>query len=440
MNVNFIPCLTWVPRGKAKAVPDKIQLTEDDLKRVIDETKNKMGNSAEGHPEGMETNDEDDIVQRYNLDDYDDDDEEEEEMEGGDDNNVNIAMNDMRSLANLTVFASNSNDPYLSRETGDSDSEEEKDNFEIKESDNLLVIGHVEGNSSVLEVHVYNSEQEDFYPHHDIVLGSYPLCFQSLSLPDKTNCVACGDMSPDISIWDLDVVNLLEPVVKLSGHKESVLSLAWDELNHLVSGSADKNVFLWDLNEGKKMSKVKKCKGNIQGVSFQPESKDIILMGDDKGNAFVSDIRSPGSSKSWIFPDCEIEGLLFDQLRGNNFFIATDQGTVFYCDSRVESKPIYSLDAHSEAVTGICQSSIRKDCLVTASADKTLKVWNISSGEKASFVTEHSRVKVGRIMTVNFSPDDPFIVAVGGDTASNNYKILDLSTLKAVKEAFGLKK
>ena len=67
-------------------------------------------------------------------------------------------------------------DPYLSamdREVGEDD-QEDKEDFQIRGTDNLIVVGHVEGVSSTLEVYVYNDVEDALYVHHDIQLPAFP--------------------------------------------------------------------------------------------------------------------------------------------------------------------------------------------------------------------------------------------------------------------------
>ena len=128
--------------------------------------------------------------------------------------------------------------------------------------------------------------------------------------------------------------------------------------------------------------------------------------------------------------------MTWDQQRTGNFFVSTNSGLVFCLDFRT-SAPVYRINAHSDAVTGVCQS-VSTDCLVTVSADKTLKVWNIGSTERASLVLEHPRLRVGRLLSLAPHPESPFVFAVGGDASSNNYRVVDISSFKAVKQSFNL--
>lgn len=54
------------------------------------------------------------------------------------------------------------------------------------------------------------------------------------------NLCAIGTMDPVIEIWDLDIIDCLEPAFKLGskkkkyGHKDAVLDIAWNKNYQLV--------------------------------------------------------------------------------------------------------------------------------------------------------------------------------------------------------------
>lgn len=91
---------------------------------------------------------------------------------------------------------------------------------------------------------VYNEEEGSFYVHHDFLLPSFPLCIEWMHYDPETkepgNVCAIGSMDPVITIWDLDIQDSLEPILKLgskknrrknieaSGHKDAVLDLSWN--------------------------------------------------------------------------------------------------------------------------------------------------------------------------------------------------------------------
>ena len=55
-------------------------------------------------------------------------------------------------LAGLACFASSSDDPHLKEDVDSSDSEDERDAFQIQDTDNLVVIGRVDDDCATLEV------------------------------------------------------------------------------------------------------------------------------------------------------------------------------------------------------------------------------------------------------------------------------------------------
>lgn len=111
------------------------------------------------------------------------------------------------AISSLASFdGTNGKDPFITND--DEDSEEEDDI--IKPDDNLVLVGHVENDASILEVFglfknikypilwsqiilhrcanllqliiaVHNEREGSFYCHHDILLPSFPLCIEWLN-------------------------------------------------------------------------------------------------------------------------------------------------------------------------------------------------------------------------------------------------------------------
>ncbi len=292
-GVNFIPCLRWVRRGVAKAEPEQVRLTREDLQKAIEDAaqgiggmevddngdeedddaddgdKEDGGEVEEDNDDEYEDLDEDEaIAKKYGLDEYDDD--------KGEEEGARLNLGDLVTL---------SGDQDLDQDD-DKDSASDAEDMAIHPTDNLILVGHVEGGASVLEVYVYNDEEGALYVHHDMLLPHFPLALEWLSyepgekvsslglfplhrkliiancLQVKGNLVAVGSMSPRIDVWDLDMVNCLEPAFSLGsenkkktkkkknlsksrrkrqqkeeggdeedGHSDAVLSLAW---NHHV--------------------------------------------------------------------------------------------------------------------------------------------------------------------------------------------------------------
>ncbi|KAF8774875.1 Periodic tryptophan protein 1 like protein [Argiope bruennichi] len=341
--MNFIPCLTWVAKGIPKACPDKLQLSAEELKKLVEETKEMVGQTEED-PEDEEEplsdtekdevasenenelsskeneNDEEkDFESRYNLDAYDEEEDDRPFM------NIN----------DVAVYVDNKEDNYLEEpeEEEDEDEKEEQEDFLIKANDNLLVVGHVEEDSSVLEVYVYNKDDDALYVHHDIVLPAYPLALEWLDFhpSDETpgNYVAVGDMSPVIKIYDLDVVDILEPdyclgeepkkkkkqpKIKMNCHEDAVISLSWNKhtRNILASGSADSSIIVWDLQEGVALNKLNIHTGKVQSLQWHPFESPFLLSGCTDGIINVYDCRNPDSEcKRWSV-ECEIERVLWN--------------------------------------------------------------------------------------------------------------------------------
>ncbi|XP_028280918.1 periodic tryptophan protein 1 homolog [Parambassis ranga] len=464
-----ITCVGWVKQGVSKGTPDKVELSQEELQRIITEAKEELGElqaeeeeeeedeglSLEENPSNVtaeaanddkgERKEEEDELAEYGLDKYDEEDE--------------VTANLGDSLAGLTVFSSNEEDPYITIKDTD---QYEREDFQIKPNDNLILAGRAEKDCCNLEIYLYNSDEDSLYVHHDILLPAYPLCVEWLSFDPNpgegpANYAAVGNMTSQIDVWDLDVVDCLEPAFSLGskkaskkkmnkknkkgaaaepveGHTDAVLDLSWNKLvrNVLASGSADNTVILWDLSQVKPATTLSRHADKVQTLTFHPFEAQTLISGSYDKTAVLYDCRSPDNSyRTWRFSG-QVERLVWNHFSPCNFLASTEDGFVYCLDARSD-KPVFTLKAHDGEVSGLDLSSQIKGCLVTSSADKHVKIWDIL-GDKPNLV--HSRdMKMGVLFCASCCPDLPFVYAFGGQ--KDGLRVWDISDVAAVAEVFG---
>ncbi|CAI4222090.1 unnamed protein product [Auanema sp. JU1783] len=460
-HVVMISDIAWIPRGVAKEIPDKIKLTNAELKELIqgdvpettdndDDSENEKMEEDEdekpteglrgSQPEEVASDQEETIDDKYlkNFDEVD----KQEGMKG------------------IAVFADNKDDPYVTNHDNSDDEEEEKDDFVIRPTDNLLAVAKIDKNEYTLEVHVYNEETGDFYCHHDYILEAPPLCIEPIfydpgneETSGKGNLVAVGTMDSEIHIWDLDIVNSCSPFLTLGkkpktkkrskrdgsaqGHKDAVISLAWNKLMEhvMASGGADKQIVLWDLDECKPAQSISKRNGEVQTIAWHPVESTFLLAGTMKGTVEVIDCREEAGSASaqWSF-ETQIEKVTWNHFNPFTCFVAGDDGILRYLDMRKPGEVIWEEKAHDGSIGGLVLSTKIRGLLNSFGHDgimNTYKLHDDGNIEKVHFTA----LNLGELHSASFNPDAGTIVAVGG-SKEDLVRVLDLSKHEKIVESF----
>lgn len=365
-------------------------------------------------------------------------------------------------------------------EDNDDDDEEEEDleDTVLRPGDNLIMVANTEDDFSSLEVHVYNEKDGSLYIHHDVTLPSYPLCLAwsdyagdqaSMMLttsgsahPEQNTYVgsfcAVGTFEPTIEIWNLDVMDPLEPVLSLKGnkplkkkktrggassssaatkssaslgHSDAVMGLSWNrQFRHmLASSSADGTVKVWDLDAGGSvLHTFGHHKGKVQSVAWNPAEGTVFASASYDRTIAVLDARAADKDRiaRYSLPS-DPESLAWYPHMPSIIAAACEDGSFRGFDCRMPDQPLWNVKAHSQAVTSFSFSGLAKGLVATASLDKTVKLWDIDAadftgdasmpGATSAYAPVHLSTKsmgIGQVFTASFFPHNPYLLAAGG--------------------------
>ncbi|EMD36334.1 hypothetical protein CERSUDRAFT_95666 [Gelatoporia subvermispora B] len=194
--------------------------------------------------------------------------------------------------------------------------------------------------------------------------------------PDGTHLVS-GSEDGTVRIWDAKTGDLL--LDPLEGHSHAVMSVAFSPDGTLVvSGSLDKTIQVWDSETGELVTgPLTGHNGGVQCVAVSPD-----------GTRIVSGSR-----------DCTLR--LWNATTGD---LVTD-----------------AFEGHTDAVKSV-KFSPDGTQVVSASDDKTLRLWNVTTGRQVMEpLAGHNNI----VWSVAFSPDGARIVSGSSD---NTIRLWDAQT------------
>lgn len=396
----------------------------------------------------------------------------------------------------LVVHENNAEDPYVTIPDHEDYDEEDDEDLLVKQTDVMICVGKTEEEASTLEVYLYEEESGNLYVHHDFNLPSFPLSLCWMDCDPRTSSAAAatptassstpatsftasadaargsflavGTFQTGIEIWNLDVLDVLEPVAVLGGrddpdpaairaaveaeqraskgkgkkgkkgaisaamqakllgdlrpgsHADAVMSLAWHPAarTRLASGSADHTVKLWDVCTQQCVSTLSSLHSNkVQSLQWNYSEPNVLLSGAYDQTVCVADVRANTNAKEGVMQfgvGADIEQVKWSPHQAFLFAASLDNGHVVFFDARQTTKqPMFTLAAHTQACTNITFNSVLPTCFATAGLDKTVKIWDFNP--QPSLVATKEVKALGSIFTANFDTNYAHILAMGGD-------------------------
>jgi WD40 repeat protein len=219
---------------------------------------------------------------------------------------------------------------------------------------------------------------------------------------------ATGKTDGDVQV--LDGVNDPKVMLKqLLDTDDSVLCLAVSaDGKHIAAGGCDRTVRVWEYSSGKLEQSIENHADWVLGVAFSPDNKLLLSCSRDK-TAKVWDLAAKESVLTFPEHQAPVFGVGVKADSKAGYSVGTDK-QVREWNTTGEGKQIKVLGGHGDDILKLVQHP-KLPVMVTASADKTVKVWNSETGANTATLTGLN----DHVFAAAISPDGKQVAAGGYD-------------------------
>lgn len=292
-----------------------------------------------------------------------------------------------------------------------------------------------------------------------IIQSGHSNSVTSIAFSPNGRLLASGSDDNSIKIWDTTTGHLLrnitEPIFNASTRSVGTIdNVAFSPDGRLLASSHSSFVVkLWDVETGKEL---RRLNGAEQAIAFSPDGRWLAVTMKDK--TLLWDVNSGQLRPTPLVQDrgfnityspngqfLVLSGLgevtLWDAITGNKLrtFETAAPPITFTPDSRVlatalagdQEGPSIVVDeirvliwdtatgrmvrelargGHSHVITSLAFTS-GGSVLATASKDKTVNLWNMSTGRRVRSLKDHA----GEVYSIAFSPDGKVLASAGQD-------------------------
>lgn len=238
--------------------------------------------------------------------------------------------------------------------------------------------------------------------------------------------IVSGSRDKTIKIWDGDTGICLST---LQGHKGSVLCLAYDE-HHLVSGSSDRNVIVWDLGRdlqnGESPKALKTLTGHALGV-LDLDLNDEWLISSSKDTTVRIWKRSNDWALAGVYRKHEgpvNAGCMMIRHEGDSdkkrtvVASASGEGSVHLWDIATR-ETLRTFEGHER---GLACVRLASNIVVTGSNDTTVRVWDAETAKCLAICSGHQNL----VRALAFDEKRMLVASGGYDYSVKLFSIRDV--------------
>jgi WD40 repeat protein len=243
--------------------------------------------------------------------------------------------------------------------------------------------------------------------------------------------VACCADDERIHIWG---TRTAVPGPDLVGHEGHVRDLQTNPRDPAAaySGGDDRTVIAWDLDRIEVVERLSAHDGAVWAVAVSPDG-DLLAAGTITGSISVWRLSQRARKADFGAHSGPVRSLAFDAT-GRWLVSASDDRSLRVWDV---NEVVNSSDTPGPKATGqghdgriwSVRCSPRRDLIVTASEDGTVRLWSLKHAREVGRGTEHQ----GAVWSAVFGPDGRMVVSGGSDGAVRLWSVSAWASFLAAK-------
>ncbi|XP_049851795.1 histone-binding protein RBBP4-like [Schistocerca gregaria] len=213
-------------------------------------------------------------------------------------------------------------------------------------------------------------------------------------MPQNPNILATKTIYADALLFDYTKHpsqpsdDTCRPDLRLQGHTKEGYGLAWNPLRagHLLSGSNDSTICLWDVEANTKGRATLDPKtvfvghsSIVEDVSWNPKHENSFAsVGDDK-KIMIWDVRTPEQPCSQIESHtAEINAVSFNAFNEYIFATGSSDNTVRLWDLRNLNTQLHTFVSHTDQIFQVQWSPFSETILASAGQDRRVFIWDLA--------------------------------------------------------------
>ncbi|KST64929.1 serine/threonine-protein kinase [Mastigocoleus testarum] len=218
--------------------------------------------------------------------------------------------------------------------------------------------------------------------------------------------IVASNSNQTIKLWDTQTGR---EITTLKGHKSRVNAIVINPVRVstpqgfgkiIASSSEDKTIKIWNLETGSKIRTITGHSDSVHALAISPDGKILASGSNDKTVRLWNletgkEIRTITGHSSWV-RSVAISQFSIGSENDNDINILASGST----DKTIKvwnlstGKLIHTLKGHTQSVTSLAMSpgvKGRSPVLISGSADRSIKIWDLSTGELVRNLEGHTQ-------------------------------------------------